>query len=586
MKPWKIPFLLILIGSATLSQTIELKIVETSDVHGAIFPYNFTTTKPADGSLARVQTYLNEERSKDQEVILLDNGDILQGTPAVYYYNFERPDEIHLYARVMNYMNYDAGTVGNHDVETGHKVYDKFNSEINFPWLAANAIDTLNNKEYFTPYTMIEKKGIRIAVLGMITPGIPNWLPYKIWEGIEFEDKIEIAKKWVPKILADENPDILVGLFHAGVDYTYGNVNEMTPRNENACKLIAQQVPGFDVIFVGHDHQVWNFEETSSDGSKVLILGPTSGARNVAVANFTLQRDSNSGNWHKIIRGEIVDMKDYQPDEKLLEHFGEEFNEIKKYVSRGIGRLNGILDSRKTLFEDAAFSDLIHNIQLDLTKADVSFTAPLSLSTIMNSGELYVKDMFDLYRYENLLYTMELSGEEIDKFLEHSYALWFNEMTSEEDNLLMFEKDDNGSLKWSERYNTPLLKNRYYNFDTAEGINYTVDASKPAGDKVTITVFTNGSDFDFNSIYKVAVNSYRGNGGGGHLTMGCGIKQEDLPKRVISSTEKDLRYYLMKWIEKTKEVTPTTNNNWKVIPEAWYNTAKEKDYKLLYGKEN
>lgn len=586
MKPKITLILILLLITATVGQEIQLKIIETSDVHGAIFPYNFTTGQEANGSLAQVQTYLNEERAKDQEVILLDNGDILQGTPAVYYYNFEKPLEKHLYARVMNYMQYDAASVGNHDIETGHAVYDKFNNEIEFPWLAANAIDTVNNREYFKPYTIIERKGITIAVLGMITPGIPNWLPYKIWEGIEFEDKIEIAKKWVPKILANEKPDLLVGLFHAGVDYTYGNANEKTHRNENACKLIAQQVPGFDVIFVGHDHHLWNFEETSSDGSKTLILGPTSGARNVAVANITLQRNSNTSKWEKDIRGEIVDMKNYEPDKKLLVHFSEEFNEIKQYVSRSIGNLNSNLDSRETLFGDAAFSDLIHNIQLELTNADVSFTAPLSHSTIMKSGELFVKDMFNLYRYENLLYTMELSGKEIDKFLEHSYALWFNEMKSESDNLLMFEQDDEGRLKWSERYNTPLLKNRYYNFDTAEGINYTVDASKPEGEKVTITGFTNGADFNFEGIYKVAVNSYRGNGGGGHLTLGCEIEKEELPKRVISSTEKDLRFYLMKWIEKNKNVTPTKNNNWKVIPETWYNTAKEKDYKLLYGKKN
>ena len=124
------------------AQTINLKIIETSDVHGAIFPYDLRNNRPTNSSLAQVMTYLEQERAKEnQHVILLDNGDMLQGDPIVYYYNFEKTDTIHIYADVMNYMQYDADIVGNHDIETGHNVYDKFNDEITFPWMAANAVD-------------------------------------------------------------------------------------------------------------------------------------------------------------------------------------------------------------------------------------------------------------------------------------------------------------------------------------------------------------------------------------------------------------------------------------------------------------
>ena len=579
--------IILIISVVSYSQTVNIKIIETSDVHGAIYPYNFTTQKEAGGSLARVQTYLNIEKNKsDQQVILLDNGDILQGTPAVYYFNFEKPEREHLYARVMNYMKYDAGTVGNHDIETGHSVYDRFRKEISFPWLAANALDTVNNTTYFKPYTVLEKKGVKIAVLGLITPGIPNWLPYNIWKGIEFEDKIQIAKEWVPKILAEEKPDILVGLFHAGVDYTYGNVTADSYRNENATKLIAEQVPGFDIIFVGHDHKTWNFKVRNSKGKDVLILGPTSGARNITAANIILKKNENTSGWEKEISGEIIDMKAYQPDPDFINEFSPEFDEIKSYVSREIGELTSPLDSRKTLFGDSEFSDLIHTVQLDLTGADISFTAPLSLNSVLNKGPLYIKDMFDLYRYENLLYSMKMTGKEIDGFMEYSYSLWFNEMNSSDDHLLMFATNDDGSLMWSERSGTPLLKNRYYNFDSAEGIEYTVDLTKPAGNKVDIHKFTNNKPFCEDSVYTVAINSYRGNGGGGHLTEGAGIPKDSLSDRIIYSTEKDLRFYLMKWIEKKKTIIPQTNNNWNVVPTDWYNSAKEGDYNLLYGSKD
>ena len=202
LKKLFIAFFISIFFIASLSaQTINLKIVETSDVHGAIFPYDLRNNRPSASSLAQVMTYLNQERAKENQlIILLDNGDILQGDPIVYYYNFEKTDTIHIYADVMNYMQYDAATVGNHDIETGHNVYDKFSDEITFPWLAANAVNTSTSEPYFKPFTIIEKEGIKIAVLGLITPAIPKWLPEKIWEGMEFHDMIESAKSWIKEI--------------------------------------------------------------------------------------------------------------------------------------------------------------------------------------------------------------------------------------------------------------------------------------------------------------------------------------------------------------------------------------------------
>jgi 2',3'-cyclic-nucleotide 2'-phosphodiesterase/3'-nucleotidase len=577
--------IIFIVAVSTFAQTVNLKIIETSDVHGAIYPYNFTADKPSNNSLAQVYTYVENERAKaNQSIILLDNGDILQGDPAVYYYNFEKTDTTHLLARVMNYMKYDAATVGNHDIETGHPVYDKFNNELNFPWMAANAINTETAETYFTPYSIIIKDGIKIAIMGMITPGIPNWLPKNIWSGIEFEDKILTAKKWVPIIKEKENPDLLIGLFHAGVDYSYDNQSADSPRNENASRLIAEQVPGFNVVFVGHDHHEWNFKVADTKGDSVLILGPASRANSVTVANVNLEFDPKNNTWNKNIDGEIINVKEISPDEKFLKTFSQEFDEVKKYVSRPIGEFTETVSAKNSLFGNSSFVDLIHKIQLELTGADISFTAPLSIHSEISKGDVYVRDMFDLYRYENLLYTMELSGQEVLDYLEYSYAAWFNTMKTEDDHLLKFKKDENGDLILSKRSNAPMLDNRYYNFDSAEGIKYIVDVTKPAGNRITITEMDNGTPFDKTKIYKVAVNSYRGNGGGGHLVKGAGIPKEELTQRVIGSTEKDLRYYMMKWIEEQKIVMPDENMNWEIIPVDFAEVAKKRDYNLMFGE--
>ncbi|MBK7105162.1 MAG: bifunctional metallophosphatase/5'-nucleotidase [Ignavibacteriae bacterium] len=571
------------------AQNVNVKIVETSDIHGAIYPFNFTENKKSNNSMAQIFSYIKSEReNKNQQLILLDNGDILQGDPSVYYYNFVKTDTTHLLANVMNYMKYDAGTVGNHDIEAGHSVYDNFKSELNFPWLAANAINTETNEPYFPPYKILnfkseENKEIKIAILGLITPGIPNWLPKNIWSGIEFEDMIITAKKWIPIIKGKENPDLVIGLFHAGVDFTYDNQTAETPRNENASQLIVEQVPGFDIVFVGHDHHEWNFKVKNSAGDSVLILGPSARSNSFCEANILLSFDKQSKKWKKNISGKILNSSDFEADKNFMNNFSNEFKIVKDFVSREIGTFTKTVSAKNSVFGNSVFVDLIHKIQLELTNADISFTAPLSIYSQIDSGKVYVKDMFDLYRYENLLYTMELTGKEIKDYLEYSYGIWFNTMKDKNDNLLMFEKDENGKLIFSKRNNSAELKNRYYNFDSAEGIEYVVDVSKIPGDRITIKSFSNENNFDLTKKYKVAINSYRGNGGGGHLVNGAKIPKDELSDRVINSTEKDLRFYMMTWIENQKIINPVENKNWKIIPEDWAQLAKKKDYNLLYG---
>lgn len=574
----------LLLVVTSFSQTVTVKIIETSDVHGAIFPYSLKDNKEINSSLGRVSTYVNQQRvDTNQIVFLLDNGDILQGNPAVYYYNFEKTDTINLYADVMNYMKYDAGTVGNHDIETGHAVYDKFNKEINFPWLAANAINNETNQPYFKPYTTIERGGVKIAILGMITPAIPQWLPEKIWSGMRFDDMIETAQKWVKKIRETEQPDLMIGLFHAGVDYTYNNENENTYKNENAARLVAEKVDGFDLIFVGHDHEGWNFKTKSPKGKEVLILGTTAGAQNVAVASYVLKYDKMCMIYDKKqITGELVNMKDYPIDMDFVNHFRKNLDEVRSYISNPIGEFTEMISSRDAMFGPSKFVDLIHTVQLELTGTDVSFTAPLSFNTKIDAGKIFARDMFDLYRYENFLYTMELTGQEIKDHLEFSYGNWMNQMKDENDHLLKFKVDEKGNLVYSERTKSPELEERYYNFDSAAGIEYVVDVTKPAGSRINIIRFSDGRDFDLNKKYKVAINSYRGNGGGRHLTEGAKIPHEELSKRVINSTEKDLRYYVMKWIEKKHTVKPQLLNNWKIVPENYWLAGKQKDYQILF----
>ena len=567
------------------SKTVRLKVIETSDVHGHFFPYDFMERKPLKGTLVRANTYINKEREKfgKENLLLIDNGDILQGQPCVYWSNYVMPEDENLAARVINYMQYDAETVGNHDIEPGHQVYDKWIREVRCPLLGANIVktgsdgkaDPKNIYEGIQPYSIHYIDGVKIAVIGMLTPAIPNWLNKSIWKGMEFEEMTSCAKKWIAYLKEVEQPDLIFGLFHSGKD---GGI--VTPDyEENATAAVAKEVPGFDIIFFGHDHQVHNEWITNNDGQQVLIIDPSCWVQNIAEAEIELTFE-NGKLTKKDIKGEIVSVKDEEIDEQMMSHFQKDIDEVKTYVSEKIGRFETAIHTRESFFGNAAFTDLIHNLQLQITKADISFNAPLSFNTTINAGDVTMADMFKLYRFENLLFVLRMTGEEIRKHLEYSYDMWTNTMTSPEDHALRL------NTNYKEDQQRAGFQYYTFNFDSACGIDYEVDLTKPDGEKVRILQMSNGEPFDEQKWYKVAMNSYRANGGGELLTLGAGIPQDSLDSRVLFHTDRDQRYYLTEEIRRMGTLNPQPNKNWKFVPEDWAQPALERDRQLLFGKKD
>jgi 2',3'-cyclic-nucleotide 2'-phosphodiesterase/3'-nucleotidase len=562
---YPIIFLILLLTLGCREKTTVVRIATTTDVHGMIYPYDLVRREPADHSLSHICNYVSEQRQlKDTLFFLLDNGDFLQGQPTVYYYNFVDTSSQHLSSRVMNYLGYSAGTVGNHDIEAGPKVYNRIREEFSFPWLAANAIKRETGEPYFEPYTVLEAGKKKIAVLGLITPGIPHWLPPNLWPGMEFTDMVETARKWVPVIMEKEKPDLLIGLFHSGTDASYGGSTESF-MNENAILLVAELVPGFDVIFAGHDHRVSAQWVTNILGDSVLVVDPGSHARFAGEITIAFGPGDK-----KHIQSRNVPMNTYEPSPAFQQQFSEEFEQVSGYLNDTITWLTEEMQGVDAIFGPSAMMTLIHNVQLELSGAHISFTAPLSLNATLNKGPVLVSDMFKLYRFENMLYSMELSGAEIDAFLEYAAGLWFNTMAQPTDHLLRFSNDNPGRLA-----------NPYYNFSSAAGIDYSIDVTLPAGERVTILGFTDGTIFTETETYLVALNSYRGNGGGGHLSKGAGIPAEELAQRITWSTEIDLRYHIMNSLSDMDQVYPEISNNWSILPEEWVKRAIKNDRKYF-----
>lgn len=552
------------------TREVKLKLIETSDIHGNFFPYNFITQQDWKGSFARVHSYAQQERQTyGDNLLLMDNGDILQGQPSAYYYNFMDTVSTHITAAMMNYMGFVVGNMGNHDVEAGHAVYDRWISQCQFPVLGANIIRTSDEQPYLKPYEIIEREGIKIAVLGMITPAIPTWLPETLWKGLYFADMEQTARKWMPIIQEKEKPDIIIGLFHAGKEAR----TVAGKYREDASAEIAERIPGFDIIMMGHDHRRFCGKIANAQGDSVLLINPANNGRTVGDVEITLTLDGDKV-IRKSIQGKLADMDKLEPSPDFMKQFAPQYQAVEAFVSEKVGTFTETISTRPAYFGPSAFIDFIHSLQLDLTAADISFAAPLSFDAVIKEGDIHISDMFNLYKYENMLYTMELTGKEIKGFLEESYAIWTNQMKSADDHVLLLteRKDGNGYT----------FTNPSFNFDSAAGIIYTVDVTKPAGQKVSIQSLANGEPFDLNRTYRVALNSYRGNGGGELLTKGAGIPQDQLKDRIISATEKDLRYYMIQYIREKNTLSPQPLNQWKMIPEDWTEKAAERDARLLF----
>lgn len=553
---------------------IALYWVHTSDLHGSMFMYDDLRNTRTIGGASAIYGYVESLRSKHPDnIICTDGGDCLQGQPVSYYYNYVNTEVPNIVCSMMNEMHYDAAVIGNHDIETGHNVYDKWVRNCNHPVLAANMVDDITGEPYLKPYTVIERQGIRIAILGMVTPTIDNWLPVSLWSGVHFENMVECAKKWIPVIKEKESPHLIVGLFHSGLEGGIESYHGL----ENSTRLVAENVPGFDLILYGHDHKhAVNTYRCAANGKRVLTAAPTScGSRIVEVKILLTIKENKIVGKKMFARTPPVDGS-VHPDSILMEmEYDSDRREALEWLNEEIGELSEDLHEKDAYFGPCPFISLIHQLQLEYSKADISFAAPLSFDSVLHKGKITVRDMFNLYRYENYLYTLRLSGEEIKNILELSYDRWVNTMTSPDDHIMRLAYVLNNGTRLG-------FENLAFNFISAGGIKYAVDVTKPFGEKVCITELLDGTPFCLDKEYRVAVNSYHGNGGGELATKGAGMDKAELQKRIITETSIDLRKIFIRRIKEIKYITPSACAQWHFEPTNWTEQALIRDKQILF----
>lgn len=549
------------------------RILTTNDVHGRYFDSLYVSQRTSN-ALTNVAWYADSIRVADgaENVVLIDAGDCLQGDNAAYYYNYVDTVSKHLFARMVEYIGYDAVVVGNHDIETGHPVYDRIVRTMDVPFLAANAIRTDDGKPYFQEYVTLNRHGLRITIIGFTNPNIKSWLSPLLWEGMTFESLTAMTQQVVDRVRKKEKSDVVIVAVHAGTGNGDGSQYESQGLD------LFNSLEGVDFVICAHDHRPVVHKNDS-----ICLINAGSHCRNLGFGSVTLKVEGGKV-VSKRLDAELLPIDKRNVDTRMQELFRPDFEAVKAFTLMEVGELETDLRTRDAFKGMSDYMNLIHTLSLGCAPAQISFAAPLTFNGFVKKGTLVYNDLFTIYPFENQLFVVKMSGKEIKDYLEFSYDSWINTIDSADDNLLKIVNEPDprtGQKRWS-------FVNRSYNFDSAGGLVYTVDVTKSFGGRVNIVSLADGTPFNENAQYDVAMTSYRASGGGG-LMKAVGIDTDRIDDRVVEYYP-EIRNILYDYLVANKEIDPETIGDksvighWKFVPEQLSDKAMNKDMKLLFPR--
>ena len=553
-----------------------LQLLTTNDVHGTYFDSTYVGNG-VKKSLYAVKTIVDSVRSVAgaDNVLLVDAGDILQGDNAAYYFNYVDTLSPHIYPRMAFYMGYDAVTVGNHDIETGHKVYDRVARDLEsygIPFLAGNAIRKNNGKPYFPLYKVFTRGGLKVAVLGFTNANMKNWLSEKLWSGMTFESLVPLVQEDVDKVRAKENPDVVIVSVHSGTGPGDGSMLEGQGMD------LYKSLRGVDFVVCSHDHRPF---VTSCDSIGLI----NSGSHCRFVGHGTLRMTVDDG---KVVKREhsteLIPVDAHKIDPGMEVKFHEDYQAVQVFTTQEVGELKVDMRTRDAYKGMCDYVNLVHTLCLGCAPAQISIAAPLTYDGFVKAGTLIYKDLFTIYPFENQLYVITMTGQELKDYLEASYNRWIVTATKPTDHVLnIVQKDDprTGQKGWS-------FIERSYNFDSAAGIDYTVDVTKPFGSRIVISTMADGTPFDLGKTYNVAMTSYRASGGGG-LLREIGIDTDKISERTVEYYP-EIREILYEYLKKNQVIDPAligdpaVIGHWSFVPENIAGPAIERDIDLIFKK--
>ncbi|MED3552835.1 bifunctional UDP-sugar hydrolase/5'-nucleotidase [Cytobacillus praedii] len=466
----------------------KISILVTSDVHGYVRPTDFSGDVDLPLGLGKLATAIEEER-KQGNVILIENGDFIQGSPLTYYEQSFRSGTNNSMIRLANDMKYDVAVFGNHEFNFGLPVLNKVVEESNHPWLAANI--KWQDGTYFTqPYILKEIDGVNIAIVGVTTQFVPVWEEADRIQGLIFEDAFEAAKREVEWLHANHHIDVMIIAYHGGFESDLETGELLESSRENVGYQICREIEGVDAVITGHQHR-----EIAQHLFGKAIVQP--GTKGVCLGKIELTINESG----KVEKSEpsLIYMDNVPLNEAINDLIAPLHNETENWLDKSIGKIEGdmLIDSPfQARLNGHSYVEFINRIQNEVADTSISCMAIFSDSCRGFNPNVTMRDIVTNYIYPNTLKVLEVKGQYIIEALEQS-ATYF--------------KLADGKPVVAEAFQSP--KEQPYNYDLWNGIDYTIDLRKPEGNRVVEVTF-NSNPLQVEETYKVVMNNYRATGAG------------------------------------------------------------------------
>ncbi|MFJ9610857.1 bifunctional metallophosphatase/5'-nucleotidase [Kitasatospora sp. NPDC101176] len=548
-------------------------VMGTTDLHGRVLNWDyFTDAVYADKAhnevgLAKISTLANQVREEKgwDRCLLIDSGDIIQGTQLTYYYARIEPiatdgDNVpdHPMAVAMNLMGYDAAALGNHEFNYGIPTVKAFEDQLEFPLLGANALHAKNEKPAFKPYVIKELhlgegRSLKVGILGLTNPGIAIWDKANVSGQMVFPGIVETAAKYVPRMKA-AGADVIVVSAHSGIDEatTYG---DQLPWPEDASGEMAETVADIDAVLVGHTHKevAQRLIVNKKTGRTVVLSEPLCWGQRLSCFDFEVE--FADGAWKVLsVSSRVLNSNTVPEDPEIVNALTEQHKKVVAYVNQQIGTCRTELSIAESRFRATPIIDLIGRVQADAVKAALAGgqyaglpvlaqAAPFNRTAVIPAGQVKLRDAAGLYIYENTLEARVLTGAQLKDYLEFS-AKYYNQLAPG-------APVDKDALTGAEA--TPD-----YNYDSVYGLSYDIDVAQPKGQRIVNLSFQ-GKPIDPAAEFVLAVNNYRANGGGNfpHVAKA----------KLVWSNSDEIRNTMIAWVKAKGVIDPADffTNSWRLV---------------------
>lgn len=506
--------------------TITISVLTTTDLHGWIHPWDYSTDSQEERyGLAKVATLVDSIRNVQPYTILLDAGDWLQGNQFADYYSKDgKSTPYYPLLKAAEEMNFTAFVVGNHEFNFGIDYLNTRISQTTIPVLGANVYKHQTDESAYQPYLLTNVGGVTVGIVGLTTPGSAVWDRPRVQGILNFGDGTEAAQRFVSEVLS-KGAELVIVLSHSGLESGSSFTTPGIPE-ENFGRKVIENTPGIDLYVFGHSHRVTdNLSIMGPDSSLVPLIQAGRWGSHLGEARMQITK-GESGKIEVIaVQTRAISVESATASTRILDLNKNYHEQVRGFVNAGLATTENEWNATNARLEDSPIVDLIHQVQLEVTGAQLSAASAFNTGARFGPGTISRRDVSQIYPYENMLYKIELTGKQIRDFLEFTSRYY-------------------SGVEAGQAVITPGIPG--YNFDTIQGLNYVIDLRRPLGQRITQLSYE-GQQVNPDDVFTMAINSYRAEGGGGYEML-SGVK-------VIWESEIPVRTYIEEYLSERQTIS-------------------------------